>query len=139
MGKVHLRLSAFFPGLGLTGAFLFGLFSAAAPAAEQAAGRSRQAGRLHERGQAHAYPALRVVPWCRQAERRATVGHGGGRQVGRQGRARSVAGKGAESPLIEAFGAKVPRIACPKPAALAEAEIKLIETWIDQGAKVGSR
>ena len=136
MGKVHLRLAALFRGLGLTGVFFFGLFSPVAPAAEPAQAAlekpvdyERQVKPLLTQHCVRCHGAAKPRGGLRlDTAAAARLGGKGGPAV--------LPGKGDESPLVEALrgegaGERMPLNRPP----LAEAEIKLIQTWIDQGAK----
>ena len=135
MGKVHLRLGAFFPGFSLTGAFFLALFATAAPAAEQA--QAVAAKPVNYESQVKPLLTTHCVRCHGAAKPR-----GGLRldtaamsKLGGKGGPAVLPGNGHESPLVEAIRGEgaTDRMPLNRPA-LAEAEIKLIETWIDQGA-----
>ncbi len=136
MGKVHLRIGAFFTAVPLATALLAGYFGFAARA-----------------GDGPATSAAKPVDYTTEIKplltRHCITCHGaakprGGLRLdtaaaalaGGKGGPVVLPGKGSSSPLIEALrgDGATDRMPLNRPP-LPEAEIKLIETWIDQGAK----
>src|ERR1017187_1326012 len=136
MGNTHLRIGAFLAAFGLTPALVAGLFVIVAHAEDPP--RRSTATPVDYASQIKPILTQHCVSCHGAAKPRGglRLDTAAAALVGGKGGPAVLPGKGAESPLIEAMRGEgaTDRMPLNRPP-LAEAEIKRIETWIDQGAK----
>jgi mono/diheme cytochrome c family protein len=135
MGKVHLRIGAFFTAIAVLPALVAGFWLLAVDAGEQP--RSSSAKPVDYTSQIKPILTEHCVTCHGAAKPRGglRLDTAAAAMAGGKGGPAVLPGRGALSPLIEALrgDGATDRMPLNRPP-LSSAEIKLIETWIDQGA-----